>query len=156
MSSNPDARPSGGQLASAISNRVVRVISEYTGRGPTRARTYLNDDLISVVVRDSLTKGERSLVADGKTEVVLSMRRHFQQAMRRDLSLAVEELTGRKVIAFFSANHIEPDTALESFLLAPRAESDHTVDAVEPAAEASDPPPGAALSPGTTSAPGVA
>ncbi|MGH2884815.1 MAG: Na-translocating system protein MpsC family protein [Solirubrobacteraceae bacterium] len=130
MLSDPDARANGGQLASAISNRVVRVISEYTGRGPTMARAYLHDDLISVVVRDSLSKGERSLVADGKTEVVLGMRRHYQKAMRRDLVGAVEELTGREVIAFFSANHVEPDAALESFLLAPRADSDGSVDAL--------------------------
>ena len=136
MSSDQTAHPNGGQLASAISNRVVRVITDYTGRGPTRARTYLNDDLVSVVVRDSLTKGERSLVADGKTEVVLRMRKHFQDAMRRDLVAAVEELTGREVVAFFSANHVEPDAALESFLLAPGANGDGSLDAVNLTADA--------------------
>jgi uncharacterized protein YbcI len=112
-------RRAGGPLASAISNGVVRVMSDYTGRGPTSARTYLHDDLITVVVRDSLTKAERNLVADGKTDAVLGMRREFQEAMRGDLVAAVQELTGREVIAFFSANHVDPDTALESFLLAP-------------------------------------
>lgn len=136
MSSDPEARPNGGQLVSVISNRVARVISDYTGRGPTQVRTYLHDDLISVVVRDLLTKGERSLVAHGKSEVVLSMRMHFQEAMHRDLVAAVEELTGREVIAFFSANRVEPDAALESFLLAPRAQSDGLLDAVEVTAEA--------------------
>ena len=130
--SNDPARLKGGQLASAISNRVVRVISDYTGRGPTMARTYLNEDLVSVVVQDTLTKGERSLVGDGQAEVVLDMRRHFQQMLRGDLVAVVEELTGREVIAFFSANHIEPDAALEAFLLAPRTDGD---DAVDPAAE---------------------
>lgn len=112
-------RRGGGPLASAISNGVVRVMSDYTGRGPTSARTYLHEDLITVVVRDSLTKGERSLVADGKADVVLGMRREFQETMRADLVATVQELTGRDVIAFFSANHVDPDTALESFLLAP-------------------------------------
>jgi uncharacterized protein YbcI len=135
MSSGPIERPRGGQLASAISNRVVRVISEYTGRGPTSARTYLNDDLVSVVVRDTLTKGERSLVADGKAQVVLGMRREFQQTMGRDLVAAVEELTGREVIAFFSANHIEPDTAVESFLLAPHGDGDGSLEAAEATVE---------------------
>src|SRR5579884_402857 len=58
-----------GELAMAISNRVVSLISEYIGRGPTRARTYVHDDLISVVVRDTLTKGEQLLVASGKSEL---------------------------------------------------------------------------------------
>jgi uncharacterized protein YbcI len=122
MSNSQTELPRGGQLASAISNSVVRVMSEYTGRGPTRARTYLHDDLISVVVQDTLTKGERSLVGDGKAEAVMRMRKEFQDTMSRDLIAAVEELTGRRVIAFFSGNHIEPDAALESFLLAPRSD----------------------------------
>jgi uncharacterized protein YbcI len=122
VSSVPAEHPHGGPLASAISNTVVRVISECTGRGPTRARTYMHDDLITVVVQDTLTKGERSLVADGKSDVVLAMRHEFQDTMRRKLIAGVEELTGRKVIALFSADHIEPDAALESFLLAPHVD----------------------------------
>ncbi len=109
-----------GRLASTISNRVVRVMNEVTGRGPTQARTYLHDDLISVIVRDTLTRGERSLVADGKSAVVIEVRHEFQKTMQSELCAAIEELTGREVIAFFSANHIDPDTALESFLLAPQ------------------------------------
>ncbi len=126
----------GGQLASEISNRIVQVISDYTGRGPTRARTYLHDDLISVVVRDSLTKGERVLVGAEKADVVLRMRREFQEAMRDELVAVVEELTGRDVIAFFSAHHIEPDAALESFLLAPLADLDASMDEVAAPADA--------------------
>jgi uncharacterized protein YbcI len=113
-------RSGEGRLAAAISNKVVRVITDYTGRGPTRARAYIQDDLVSVVVQDTLTKGERSLVQDGRAEVVMTMRKAFQDTMRDDLVAGIEELTGRRVLAFFSANHIGPDAALESFLLAPR------------------------------------
>lgn len=95
---------------------VVKLITEYTGRGPTRARTYLNDDLVTVVLRDTLTKGERSLVRDGKQELVLNVRLAFQQTMREDLITGIERLTGRKVFAFMSANHMEPDLAIESFV----------------------------------------
>ncbi len=128
MSSGSGERGHGGPLASAISNKVVRVMSERTGRGPTRARTYIHDDLISVVVQDTLTKAERSLVGDGNDEIVLSMRKAFQDAMRLELVAGVEELTGREVIAFFSANHIDPDAALESFLLAPVARTGSEAD----------------------------
>ena len=69
------------------------------------------------------TSTHRPAPYDGPSrDQVLAMRREFQDAMHRDLVAGVEELTGREVIAFFSANHIEPDTALESFLLAPRDE----------------------------------
>ena len=106
--------------AAAISNHVVHTISEYTGRGPTKARTTIDEDLVSVVLRDTLTKGERSLVADGKRQLVLDMRKAFQNTMGQELIDGVERLTGRTVIAFLSDNHLDPDIAIESFVLSPR------------------------------------
>ena len=104
----------------AISNDVVRLLSEYTGRGPTKARTHFNDNLITVVVQNLLTKGELSLVRDGKADLVLETRRAYQLTMRDDFTAGIEEITGRQVIAFLSANHIDPDIAIESFMLAPQ------------------------------------
>jgi uncharacterized protein YbcI len=103
----------------AISNDVVKLLSEYTGRGPTRARTHFSHDLVTVVLQDLLTKGERSLVADGKLELVLRARRAYQETMATDLTEAVERITGRHVLAFLSANHVDPDIAVETFVLAP-------------------------------------
>jgi uncharacterized protein YbcI len=122
MSGTQIQHPVGGQLASAISNGVVRLLRDYTGRGPTRARTHVTDDLISVVLEDTLTKGETSLVEDGETELVLTSRHAYQRTMSGDLISLVEQLTGRKVRAFLSDNHIDPDIAVESFVLEPRAE----------------------------------
>jgi uncharacterized protein YbcI len=110
-----------GSIAADISNAVVRLLSEYTGRGPTKARTHIHEDLVTVVLRDTLTKGERSLVAAGKIDVVMTTRKAYQQAMKSDLVSAVERCSGRKVAAFLSENHIEPDIAIESFVLEPRA-----------------------------------
>jgi uncharacterized protein YbcI len=117
MSSVNEDPPVGGSQAAAISNLVVRLVSEYTGRGPTKARTYITDDLISVVLADTLTKGERSLVRDGHHERVLETRKAYQLTMHQELVAGVEELTGRKVVAFFSDNHIDPDMAIEAFVL---------------------------------------
>lgn len=111
----PDASPS-----LAISNRVVKLLSDYTGRGPTKARTHFSDDLVTVVVENLLTKGERSLVRGEKAELVLETRRAYQEAMAIDLTAAVEAVTSRRVVAFLSANHVDPDVAIESFVLAPR------------------------------------
>lgn len=108
-----------GSKAAAISNHVVRTMSEYTGRGPTRARTYLNDDVVTVVLQDTLTKGERSLVRDDLDDLVLTMRKAFQRTMRHDLINGVEEILQRRVSAFMSDNHIDPDVAVEVFMLAP-------------------------------------
>lgn len=122
MSSLTEEAPTGGSRAAAISNLVVRLMSEYTGRGPTRARTYIQDDLVAVLLAETLTKGERSLVGAGQGDRILSMRKAFQNVMRDDLVAGVEEITGRRVIAFFSDNHLEPDMALEAFVLAPQTD----------------------------------
>jgi uncharacterized protein YbcI len=120
---NPKAaRTSDGQLATAIASMVVQVLRQYTGRGPTRSRTYLSDELISVVLQGTLTRAERALVADGKSDLVLSNRRAFQSIMRADLIAGIEDLTGRTVIAFLSDNSIDPDVKVKSFVLAPQEE----------------------------------
>ena len=111
-----------GSKAAAISNMVVRLTSQYTGRGPTKARTYINDDLVTVVLQDSLTKGERTLVGHDHRELVLSTRRAFQHAMEADFVAGIFEILGRDVVAFLSANHAEPDYAVEIFILAPAAD----------------------------------
>jgi uncharacterized protein YbcI len=110
----------GNSPAAAIANLVVRLFSEYTGRGPTRARAYLHDDIVTVVLKETLTKAERSLANHGRSEQVLNMRLAFQQTMRDDLVQGVETILDRKVQAFLSANHLEPDIAVETFLLEPR------------------------------------
>jgi uncharacterized protein YbcI len=115
--------PTRQSPTASISNHVVRVMSEYTGRGPTKARTSINGDLVSVLLRDTLTKGERSLVADGRSQLVLDMRKAFQMTMRDDLVAGVEQIMGRKVVAFMSDNHIDPDFAAETFVLEPEASS---------------------------------
>ncbi len=108
-----------GSKAAAISNHIVRTMSEYTGRGPTKARTYLNDDVVTCVLQDTLTKGERSLVGDELDGLVLMMRKAFQGTMGAELVSGVEAILGRKVTAFLSDNHIDPDVAVEVFLLEP-------------------------------------
>jgi uncharacterized protein YbcI len=125
MSGNsPQLQGNGLSVAANISNRVVQLMSAYTGRGPTKAWTSVDHDLVSVVLRDTLTKGERSLVSDGRSQLVLAMRKAYQQTMRNDLVAAVEQTTGRKVIAFLSDNHIDPDIAIESFVLEARPEAE--------------------------------
>jgi uncharacterized protein YbcI len=124
MSGTQQEHSPTGSLSAAISNAIVRLLAEYTGRGPTRARTYINDDFIAVVLQDTMTKGERSLVRDGKVDLVLSTRKAYQSTMRRDLVAVIEELTGRTVQAFLSDNHADPDIAVESFVLAPQDGAD--------------------------------
>jgi uncharacterized protein YbcI len=112
-SSGPDAIAAG-----LISKRVVQLLSENTGRGATKVRTWINDELVTVVMQDVLTKGERTLADAGHDEPVLEVRRAYAETMEVDLIAIVEELTGSKVAAYLSATHLDPDIEIESFVLA--------------------------------------
>jgi uncharacterized protein YbcI len=115
--STEDEPSERGRLAASISTGVVHAFTEHTGRGPTRARTTIDGDLVVVILQDGQTKAERALVRAGKGDTVLRLRRAFQETMRDDLIGIVEGLTQRTVHAFMSANHNEPDAAAEIFIL---------------------------------------
>ncbi len=117
-----------GRLALAISNAVVGELASTTGRGPTQAKTTLGDNAVFVVLQDTLTRGERTLVGAGESEAVLDLRRRWQRVMRESCSQKIERLMGRKVLGFMSDNHIDPDIAVEVFILEPLG--------ADPAAEA--------------------
>jgi uncharacterized protein YbcI len=102
-----------------ISTATVQLMHEYTGRGPTKAKTLINDNVVTVLLADTLTKGEQKLVDSGRSERVIQLRQDYQLAMRDDLVAMVERQLERKVIAFMSQNHIDPDLAVETFVLEP-------------------------------------
>jgi uncharacterized protein YbcI len=110
-------RQLGGSIYLAISNAVVGVLREYTGRGPTKARTSIRDNVVLVMLEQTLTKGEQVLVDKGRGERVLALRREYQEAMREATSDRVGELTGRTVVAMMSANHLNPDLGAEIYVL---------------------------------------
>jgi uncharacterized protein YbcI len=111
--------PTVGSTASRISNAAVHLLSEYTGRGPTKAKTVISRDLVVILLQETLTKAERSLASGGEQAIVLDVRRRFQEAMRDDLVAAVEVAMQRKVLAFMSTNSVNPDMAAEIFVLEP-------------------------------------
>lgn len=115
-----------GETAAAISNASVAIMRRHTGHGPTEARTTIDRNLVVVLVREALSQGEAGLV-DGDDDArasVMRLRRSYQEAMRAELVDVVQEATGRRVEAFMSANHADPDWAAELFVLAkPERES---------------------------------
>lgn len=108
-----------GEMALQISNMVTKALRGTTGRGPVHSRTTFGQDSIFVVLQDSLTKGERALIAGGEGEEVLKVRALFQKVMRVHMMRQIEEITGRVVIGFMSSNILEPDMGVEVFILAP-------------------------------------
>jgi uncharacterized protein YbcI len=111
-----DGRPRGEVLAS-ISTGLVQLHSRYYGKGPTKAKTYLLDDTVICLLRGGFTRVERTLIAEGEGHAVHEIRRSFQKAMERQFREIIEDATGRKVIAYMSQVHEDPEIALEFFML---------------------------------------
>jgi uncharacterized protein YbcI len=101
---------------------MVALFKQATGRGPGRARTYIEDSLVVTVLHDTMTKAERTLKAEKKEDTVRSLRRIFQGTFREEAIATVERVTGRKVIAFLSDHAVDPDYAVEAFVLEPGLE----------------------------------
>jgi uncharacterized protein YbcI len=106
----------GQSLLSRISTEVVKTFKEYYGKGPTSAKSYMVDDLLFVVMRGGLNASEKFLLEKDEVDVVRQYRQTFENRMNEILSGKIEELTGRKVIAFNSQILFEPDLSVEIFV----------------------------------------
>ena len=106
-----------GQLLSAISNAMVGIHKDCYGKGPTRARTIYTEDTVLCRLEQPFMKAEKTLIGLGRTDEVRNMRLAFQREFQDQFMGAVQELTGRRVEAFISEVHTDPDLAIEIFLL---------------------------------------
>jgi uncharacterized protein YbcI len=108
----------GGRLLAEISNSFVAMLREHYGRGPIRAKTYVLDDMVVVVMRGSgLTPLEETIMDSGAPERIIAMREDFQRIMAERYRHKIKELTGRNVVAFLSQANIEPDITMEIFFI---------------------------------------
>lgn len=110
------------ELAAAISAAMVELYAGVYGRGTTRARTFIEGDVVVCVLEDMLTADELRLVEDGGRREVIDGRVAFQEETEDEFSAAVERLTGQRVVAFLSANQTDPAVACELFFLEPAPE----------------------------------
>jgi uncharacterized protein YbcI len=106
-----------GPLRQDISNTVVTLFKQRFGRGPTSCRTYLEADLVVLVMSGGYTPGERTMFEAGKWHEVRQARMAWQDSMEARFVEAIERLTHRSVKAFMSANHQGPDITVELFVL---------------------------------------
>ncbi len=111
-------RSSLGEMRATISKEIVRLQAEYYGKGPTRAKTYIVEDLVVVVLEESFTRAEKTRAAPGERAALEHNRRRVEQQMAEDFTSVVEQATGRKVRVFLSETNIDHDVSVETFLLA--------------------------------------
>ena len=94
-------------------------MKEHYGRGPTRTKTYYEDDLVVCLMRGGFSRVEQTLLEGGRGAAVIQQRMEFQELMRERFAAVVEQATGRHVIGFMSGNQQDPDIMSELFILAP-------------------------------------
>ena len=112
-----DTRQGTGELLAAVSNMVVGVYADSLGRGPTRARSYIDQDVVLCLLEDTLTKPERQLQGSGRGERVDEVRGALQQSMQKALVAGMEQLLGRRVKVLISGSQLDADIASEVFVL---------------------------------------
>jgi len=100
---------------------MVTIYKSVMGRGPTKARTTIANDMVITVLEDSLTKGERTLAAQNREDAVRELRRNLQSAMSSEMKKLVETTLHREVVCFLSDHSPDPDYAVEVLLLAPQS-----------------------------------
>jgi uncharacterized protein YbcI len=108
-----------GDVLTAISDGMVALLKDFYGRGPTRAKSYYEDDLVVCVLRGGFSRVEQTLLDGGRGAAVIQQRMEFQEVMRERFDEVIEAATGRPVIGFMSGNQQEPDMMCEVFILAP-------------------------------------
>ncbi len=108
-----------GDILTAVSDGMVALLKEFYGRGPTRAKSYFQDDLVVCVLRGGFSRVEQTLLEGGRGAAVIRQRMEFQELMRKRFTDVVEKATGRPVIGFMSGNQQHPDLMCEVFVLGP-------------------------------------
>ena len=109
----------GGRLHAALAKESGKVMADFTGRGATRSRAFIDQDVVVCLLEDGATRAEANLIAAGKEELVRVQRDALQRAMESQLVEVVERLTGRTVRTFLSGTDTLGEDSVEVFVLAP-------------------------------------
>jgi uncharacterized protein YbcI len=112
-------RGTHGDVLTAISDGMVALLKEFYGHGPSRAKSYYDDDLVVCVLRGGFSRVEQTLLEGGRGPAVIHQRMEFQEVMRDRFTGVIELATGRRVIGFMSGNQQHPDLMCEVFILGP-------------------------------------
>jgi uncharacterized protein YbcI len=122
--SAPEAPLTGEPLLTAVTHAMVAFHERYHHRKPVTAKTLmLGDDLLACVLGGVYTDVEKTMIEIQRSTLVQETRNAFQNAMQDRFINAVQELSGRRVLAFISNHHVGPDIEIELFLLMPQGTS---------------------------------
>src|SRR4051794_23439745 len=109
--------PEYGEMRASLSNALVALMKAHYGKGPTAAKSFINDEYVVTVLEGGLTRNEETLLAAGQENIVRDYRLTFQQVVRPEFTEAVERITGRRVLDYHSQIVFEPPRSFEIFVL---------------------------------------
>src|SRR3954447_16889642 len=109
--------PEHGEMRAALSNALVALMKEHYGKGPTAAKSFINDEYVLTVLEGGLTRNEETMLAAGEATLVRKYRLGFQQVIRDEMCGAVERVTGRRVLDYHSQIVFDPPRSFEIFVL---------------------------------------
>lgn len=115
MEGHPENRPDS--RAAAISREVVGILKDAVGRGPTKAKSYIHDDSVVVLLREGHTKSEATMFEGGAERAVAQGRVDLSEMIRAPLTEVIERNVGRKVAGFMSSSQQNPDLLALVFVL---------------------------------------
>jgi uncharacterized protein YbcI len=119
----------GEPLLTAVSEAMIAMHERYHGRVPATAKSLMmGDDLLACVLGGVYTDVEKTMIELQRTTVVQETRSAFQEAMQQKFIQTIQRLTGRRVLAFISNQHVGPDLEIELFVLAPGGQGPTTID----------------------------
>jgi uncharacterized protein YbcI len=104
-------------LLTDVSRGLVRLHREYYGKGPRKAKAYMVNDTLVSILEGGFTIVERTLIEQGNADVVHDIRLSFHRAMENEFRGIVEKAMGRKVVAYMSQIHHDPDLVVDLFVL---------------------------------------
>jgi uncharacterized protein YbcI len=102
-----------------ITREVVRLHKELLGRGPVRAKTYLHEDCVLVLMFNGHTPSEQTLLEGGGRRTVAQTRVDMSETVRARFIEIVERFTGREVVGFMSSSQQDPDLLSHIYVLKP-------------------------------------
>ncbi len=110
----------GDALLVAVNDAMVALHIRYHHRAPGTAKTLLlGSDLLACVLGGVYTDVEKTMIELQLSTTVQETRSAFQAAMQHKFIAAVEQLSGRDVLAFISNHSVGPDLEIELFMLTP-------------------------------------
>jgi uncharacterized protein YbcI len=114
----PTSPLTGDALLEAVTESMVALHQRYHHRIPVTAKTQLmGDDLLACVLGGVYSDVEKTLIELERATVVQENRSAFQHAMEHRFISEVQRLSGRRVLAFISNQHVGPDLEVELFVL---------------------------------------